>query len=127
MPRVHERVDPLDGLQAPAGYKVRGHWQLVASSTPIRSESFFCLSDQPLAVVLREVIVSDQAPFQEGNPGGPLTEFAGCGVDGETEGGARLPEVAVGWRRLGFGNLAVDFPGGVAFVQRNISPAGCLA
>ena len=42
------------------------------------------LLGQPPAVGHREAIVSDQAPLQEGNLGGPLVKFAGSGRDGAT-------------------------------------------
>lgn len=52
---------------------------------------------QPLAVLSREVVVADQAPFQEGNFGGPLAKFERRCCDGATECGAQLAKVGVVW------------------------------
>lgn len=59
--------------------------------------------------------MTDLASFQEGNLGGPLPKFAGCCRDRASECGAHLAKIAVVWGGLWVGDLAVYFPGRVAF------------
>jgi hypothetical protein len=66
------------------------------------------LIGQPSSVSLGELIVADQAAFQEGNFGGPLAKFAGRGGDGASERGAYLAQVGVVWGGLG---LVIWIPG----------------
>ena len=73
------------------------------------------LGGQPLAVERGQGVVAEEAAFQERNPGWPLAKFAGCGRDGATERGAHLAKIGVVGGCLGVGDLAVDFPGCVAF------------
>jgi hypothetical protein len=52
---------------------------------------------QPLAEFSGEGVVSNDAPFEEGNLGGPAAKFVGRGGDGASERGAYLAQVGVVW------------------------------
>ena len=77
--------------------------------------SGYFLLDKPLSVVRSQLVVADVSSFQTRKDGNPLAQFAGNGRDGEAEFGPHAAEVGVVWCRPGVGDLAVDFPGCVAF------------